>query len=151
MNTKTAGVAQYLNFPFTSIFKHPLGYFGISADGLFQLNGKNDDGANIDVEILTGVATLGTDRRKVFPEAYLEMRGGEVEFSTIFNEDLDNEIVYDHDFSDNDRLKMHRITLAKGVDGTHVQVRLRNVDGADFDLQSIIIPYLIKKRITGAR
>jgi hypothetical protein len=103
------------------------------------------------VEILTGVATLGTDRRKVFPEAYLEMRGGEVEFSTIFNEDLDNEIVYDHDFSDNDRLKMHRITLAKGVDGTHVQVRLRNVDGADFDLQSIIIPYLIKKRITGAR
>jgi len=150
MNAKTAGMGEYTNFPFTSLFKHPLGYFGITADGLFQLTGKKDAGVNIDADILTGISTLGTDQLKLLPEAYLEIRGGEMELTTIFNEDEEPD-VYEEDFSDETRIKLQRFKLAKGADGTHVQLRLRNLNGSDFDLQSISLPYTVKTRIIGGR
>jgi hypothetical protein len=152
MNTKTLGMGEYTEFPFTSLFNHPLGPLGITLTGLFLLTGKTDNGVNIDAEILTGISDLGTKQRKLFPDAYLEIRGGVVELATILCEDVDGEIAYEADFSDEPHLKMQRISpLAGGVDGTHIQLRFRNIDGSDFDLQSIRMPYIEKTRVRGGR
>jgi hypothetical protein len=47
------------------------------------------------------------------------------------------------------QLGVRIIRLAKGRDGTHVQLRLRNINGAAIELQSVRIRYAITNVFSG--
>lgn len=152
MNTKTGGFAEYTNFPLTSIFKVGTKFYGITGEGLQQLTGDNDNGAQIDAEMLSGISNLG-DPNRVHPiDAWLELRGsGDIEFSTIMDEDWDDISEYVETCDNNLQIGFQRVELARGDDGTHIQIRFKNVNGSYFDLRSIRMPYEILSRISGGK
>jgi hypothetical protein len=152
MNTRTGGVATYTNFPFSSIFAINKKYYGvIDGAGLYELTGTNDAGVNIDAEIESGVSNLGSDKTKSPIDAWLELRGsGSYEFVTVHNEDLSDIATYTVDGDNDFKHGFKRIKLSKGVQGTHIQIKFKNVDGSNFDLQTIrVMAALFKRRKYG--
>lgn len=136
-NTQKLGVGQYSNYPFNSMFKLGGNYFGVSETGIELLDGASDLGKPIPALVLSGVSNLGTDMRKVLTDAYLEVRSqGDMEVTLIYNERL--AITQTTDLIDGkDGIYFKRLKMPRGADGTHIQVQVTNVDGADFDLQTI--------------
>jgi hypothetical protein len=152
MNTKTGGFAEYTNFPFTSLFRVGTMFLGIAPDGLYQHTGKTDNGKQIDAELLTGISNLGVNQRKHPIDAWLEMRGsGDVEVTLVFDEDWKEASEYTETCDNDLQIGFQRVKLARGDDGTHLQVRFKNIDGSDFDLRTIRIPYEILSRISGGK
>jgi hypothetical protein len=150
MNARTAGVALYTNYPFTSLFKLGLDYYGIRAGGLVRLGGTTDDGAPIAAEARSGVSDFGDKNLKYFPEARLTVRTeGAMEFGLVVDET--REYLYPVEYREG-KQGMHvkrvngRKGLAKGVKGNVAQIVVRNVDGADFDMQTVEMDVLKTNR-----
>jgi hypothetical protein len=144
MNAKTSGAAVYTNFPMTSMFKLGLDYYGITADGLVQITGNTDNGANIDALIISGVSDLMVSERKNLPEAYLTMRcEGNLEFAVTYDE---RKKITKAGSSGKRGLSDIRFPLPLGADGNKVQIEIRNVDGADFDLKEAQIIVIKRDR-----
>jgi hypothetical protein len=137
VNTKTQGAAEYRGYNFKSIRCYQGRYFGCNSDGIFELTGLTDDGADIQASGLSGVSDCGTDATKGFPDAYLTVRcDGELEFSLSVDEE---EAVSYPVMEEDDREGVHkrRCKLAKGERGGHVQIGWSNVEGSDFYLGQI--------------
>lgn len=149
MNMRTGGMGQYANYPFNSLFKLGGNYFGLSDTGIEVLGGTKDLGADIPVLVVSGLHNLGTDNRKILTDAYLEVRcEGQMRLTVVYNET--EAICYTLDPVEGKQgIYFKRIKLARGVDCTHAQVKLENVDGADFDLQSARIITQPKTRRIG--
>jgi hypothetical protein len=144
MNAKTSGAAVYTNFPMTSMFKLGLDYYGITADGLVRLAGNTDNGANIDALIVSGVSDLMVSERKNLSEAYLTMRcEGQLEFSVAYDE---RKKITKAGSSGKRGISDIRFPLPIGADGNKVQLEIRNVDGADFDLKDAQITVVKRDR-----
>ena len=133
LNTKTAGFGAYANFPFTSLFKVGTNFYGITADGLYQLTGDSDNGAEIQAAIVTGHSNLGSSDVKRFPSAYAHMRGGEIEVSTKIDED-EEWMEPENAFQDREGLRPEYISMARGIKGVYIQLKIKNADGSDFSL-----------------
>lgn len=138
MNTQTKGHLIYENFGFLSLVKHQGKYYGCNAEGIFELSGNTDNGVAIDASILTGISNLGVDAQKYVPEAHLKVRcEGQLTVTTTIDE-LRQPEPYPVTFRAGQQgLHSKRCKMAKGVKGTSWQVEIRNVDGADFDLEKM--------------
>ena len=133
MNTKTGGFAEYTNFPLTSIWKVGTKFYGITAEGIQQLTGNNDNGAQIDAEIITGPSNFGTSSVKLFPSAYAHMTGGEIEVAIKTDEcrrwhDPKNAV------QPKEGIHPAYISMARGIKGVYVKLKITNAQGADFNL-----------------
>ena len=133
LNTKTAGFGAYTNFPFTSLFKVGTNFYGITADGLYQLTGDSDNGAEIQAAIVTGPSNLGSSDVKRFPSAYAHMRGGEIEVSAKIDE-AEEWMEPENALQDREGLRPEYISMARGVKGVYIQLKIKNADGSDFSL-----------------
>jgi hypothetical protein len=147
LNAKLLAAAEYDNYPFTSLFRLGTDVYGIAAGGLYKLTGANDNGAQITAEIISGVSTCGFPQLKNAPDVYLDLRGdGDIAITPVYDEDDDP-----YEFiepCDNDmHLTTQRVQLDRGAEGTHIQWRLRNMDGSNFDLQSVMVSVQPRRRI----
>ncbi len=133
MNTKTTGAAEYTNFPFNSLFKVGSKFYGIKSDGLHQLTGTNDNGADIEAVLVSGPSNLGTSEIKLFPSAYAHMGIGELEASTKVDEDQEWSDPYDV-IQDTEGIKSEYISMARGERGVYIQLKIKNAEGSYFDL-----------------
>lgn len=136
MNTKTLGATSYTNYGFNSLFKGPDGfYYGCNTAGIFRLTGKNDNGAQINAVIVSGVSDFNERKQKYFPDAYLALRcEGEMEFSLKVDENKRRPYPVDAR-AGIQGIHTKRRKLAQGVKGRYAQIEIRNVAGSDFDLQ----------------
>lgn len=136
VNTHTAAVGHYEQYPFNSYCEIDGMYFGAGQGGLYQLDvGNTDDGVQIDAGLQTGYMNFKDTRQKRVENAYLTIRNeGELLLTTTIDDGarsptstmtIPNYAVPE--------LTSRRVIIPKGLRGEAWQFELTNTAGAMFD------------------
>lgn len=135
VNTKTRGPALYTNFPINSFIPLNGKLYGCTDQGIVRLSGKKDNGADIDTRIRSGISNYDESCLKRYPKFKITLRcEGLMELAVKIDER--KEVVYEVAAREGQQgIHTKTVPLAKGARGHSVQWELRNVQGADFDLQ----------------
>ncbi|MHB0965273.1 MAG: hypothetical protein ACYC36_02355 [Bellilinea sp.] len=151
MHTEWQGLSQYTNYPFNSFAQFNGMYLGASSGGLFVLSGATDDGVNIDAVARVGVTDFGTSRLKKVEYAYVGYRTtGDCVLRMITNDAQTRD--YRMPTTGETGLHVKRVKLGKGVIARYYQFEIRNLNGADFDLNTLEIkPTIQTRRVQGGR
>jgi len=118
----------YPDYAFNQIVKLDGLYYGVRPDGLYLLEGPDDEGGKIQATIQTADMDFGTARHKRVPYAYLDT----TDTTTIEPFTEERKIgKYTSSF------KGRRTRLARGARGRFWSFKVANVDGAPLDLRSL--------------
>ena len=132
-NPKIAAVSEYDGFDFNSFALFNGKLLGAGVAGIHILEGEKDNGENIDVEIRLGQIPVTAKPREVF----LMGRAGGPMIVTM-SEDEDDEVTRPVEYLVR-TLGQDRAKVPRGMKPTYFQVGVKNLEGADFDLDSIQI------------
>ena len=126
---------QYLNFEFNSFVNFNGKALAANADGIFSLEGDTDDGVNIDAYFEPVMSDIANPRPKRMRYIYTEFR---------MTGDLDIIISVDGGDTKTYRVagaslkaKRSRTTVSKALHGTYWLYQFRNVNGADFSIDTV--------------
>lgn len=138
MNTMTGGATLYDNFPFNSFALHTnQKYLGATPDGIYELEGSDDDGADINAGFKTGLKDFGSTLSKRMVDAWFTMTAdGELLFKVTTVEDSGK---VERWYKATKTPRMHRAKMARGVKAMFWQFELTNIDGRDFDLDNMAL------------
>lgn len=154
MNTESRGLSRYTNYPFNSFAKVGGAYFGAASDGLHALEGGTDNGAPIAARLRAGLSALGTRRLKRIPEAFIGYTSdGTLLLHVISANEGTGEkeaAIYRLSPRAAANTRENRWKIGRGIKAVDFDFVIENVDGADFDLQSIEFrPIILDRRTRG--
>ena len=150
MNLSHFGVTEYNNFPFNSFCDyHGTGtYIGASEEGIFLLDGDDDNGVGIEAVIQTGTEDLWDKVMKRLREGWAVKRGGPISVQLILDEGrlppVTRPLETVRGVSGEERAKFPR-----GLKNRFVSFVIRNSGGNDFSLESfraMVDPITHRKR-----
>ena len=143
VNAITGAVSQYDNYSFNSFANFGQMYIGADENGLYELNGCNDEGSAIIARIKSGLAQLTESRFTMIRDAYIGMRS---DGTFVLRITTGEKEVYDYTF-DNQNMKTTRVQLGKGMRTRYASFELIST-GSDFDLDSVeFIPLSSVRRV----
>ncbi|PPC98351.1 MAG: hypothetical protein CTY35_05365 [Methylotenera sp.] len=134
----------YENFKFNSFAKIGNQYYGLNNEGLHLLGANDDNGAEIDALITTGISDFGELRTKKIPVIYA---GARTEKPLILTCSVDNNPDYSYEFiSSSEGIAPTRVKLGKGLEGRYWKLEIANRDGGDFEISDFDIPITLNSR-----
>jgi hypothetical protein len=150
MNLSHFGVTEYTNYPFNSFCDyHGTGiYVGASEDGIFLLDGDDDNGVKINAVIATGTENLWSQVMKRLREGFAIIRGGPLRLQIVLDEGRLNPVI-------RDLLVVRNVTheelikFPRGLKNQFVSFLWSNLGGSDFDMESfrvMVDPITHRKR-----
>ena len=145
LNTQTSGVSKYDNYPFNSMY----GNYAAAYDGIYELEGSDDAGTAIQSVIRTGLMNFGTSMLKQVVYAYLGLAAdGRMVMKTVAA-DRGNKKERWYEFRPrNDAFDTTRVKFGRGITSRYWQFELINLDGTDFELESIeLLPIALNRRV----
>lgn len=128
MNIKTAETTTYNNFAFKFIIRLGHEYYGVKADGLYQLGGLTDDGTNIDARFKTAETDFGSTQLKRVPFVYLDS-DTDTTISSIADGVANTAIA--------SAFNGRRTHLARGPKGRFWQMEIANVNGSELKVGAL--------------
>jgi len=128
VNISNAETTRYLNYNFDSIVRLVGQYYGVRADGLYLLEGSDDNGTPIDAKIKTKDIDFGTSRHKRVPYMYLD-----TESQTKVTTEVEGKSVASY----NSGFGGRRTQLAKGPKGRYWAFEVTNINGDAMILGSL--------------
>lgn len=146
-NADTFAVSRYENWGVQSggLFKGT--YVGVGPDGVYELEGENDDGTDIDAFITLPKTDFGTSEKKGVQYMYAGMKadgGMQVRVMT----DDGQEYVYELDAASAEEFRNTRAKFGKGLKSRYYEFDILNEAGADFELDTIEVnPLAVKRRL----
>lgn len=134
---------------FNSFFSVDGHYYGVNQDGIYELTGNDDDGVDIDLDIMTGMLDMGDGMLTRIEDAELLIAtDGSLYMSvrtTVGGQRKEH--TYELDIVPGDGPREAVQAFGKGTRGMYWEFRLRNVDGASLDLGSMRVrPVLLTQR-----
>lgn len=143
LNAETAGFSEYTNFPFNSFASVQGRIFAASEDGVFELDGADDDGTQIDARVRTGLLDLGTHYIKDVKAVHIGFTSDDrmVLKVTAMNRGTKEEHWYEMKPSDSASMRDGRVTVQRGLRSRYWQFELVNANGADFDIDELDIQF----------
>jgi hypothetical protein len=140
MNLSHFGVTEYNNFPFNSFANyHGTGiYIGASEEGIFLLDGEDDNGVKINSAIQFGVEDLWKNFINRLREGFVNMRGGPLRIELILDEGRLTPVTMDLQSLTN-VIHEERLKPPRGLKNRFFSVIIKNLGGSDFDLESLRI------------
>lgn len=143
MNTATGGFSEYRNFSFNSLARVQNRVFGASESGIYELAGDTDDGAPIDAYFKTGLMQLGTHHIKDVKAVYLGFTSDDrlVMKATVSGKTGRHEYWYELKPGTAGSMRDGRVTIGRGLRARYWQFEVTNVNGADFDIESLDIHF----------
>lgn len=137
MNLQGAGTTQYRNYPFNSVAKIGGRYYGASADGLFLLEGDDDNGEPIEAVFGLGQLDFGNAQVKNVPYCYLGAAAGamRLEIDALIKGQPAS-FTYparEHGAS----MRGLRFDLGKGMRSSYVVPTFYNSNGEPFEVDSV--------------
>lgn len=147
INLRTGSLVEYEGFDFNSMAKFGDYYIGAGPNGLFLLEGEDDDGEDIASVLRTGLPNFGNSFLKRAPRIYFSgSQDGDLFFTTISTEDgrrtyslVDNGIRGE---------QQRRVPVGKGPKSVRWQFEVSNKDGADFGVSQLLVyPQVLRRRI----
>ncbi len=137
MNASNYSITEYKDFPVKSIGYMNGHYYGVLSDGVYLLEGNKDSSTNIDAEIETGPIDFAVKVTTYPREAWIVYRS---DGKVILRIREDEQTVYEKEIAfTNERLREERAKFGRGLRDQFYAFGFKNVDGSDFDLDSIAI------------
>lgn len=145
INTRTGAVTEYQGWSFNSFVEMNGRYVGANQDGLFELNGPTDNGLNVIADIVGGMLQPGGPHLAGLKGVYLGQTGQGYWLLKIETGD-GREYVYQR--LSNPAMMTTKFTIGKGINARYIGWELINVEGQDFDIDTIeFMPMLRSRRI----
>ena len=140
VNLSHFGVTEYSNVPFNSFCNyHGTGiYVGASEEGIFLLDGEDDNGVKINATVQTGSEDLWSKMIRRLREGFVTMRGGEISLDIILDEGRLNPVKRNL-VSVSDVMHEERFKTPRGLKNRFFSVIIKNLGGSDFDVESLRI------------
>ena len=150
MNLKHFGVTEYENYSFNSFCNyHGTGiYIGASEEGIFLLDGEDDNGVKINAAIQMGTENLWKDYIKRLREGFVIFRGGPLRLEIVLDEGRLDPVVRDL-LSVRNVIQEELVKFPRGLKNQFISFIWRNLGGSDFDLESfraMVDPITYRKR-----
>jgi hypothetical protein len=146
MNCKNAAVGQSDGLSFDSFAVIDGKLYGSSASGIFLMEGPTDAGTEIDAFFTIFSTDLGVNVKKRIRSIYLSGNSeGSLKVTPVMDNDEGKEysIVADGPT----QFKSHKVAVDRDERGFFIGVKIANVDGADFAINSIdILTFPIAQR-----
>ena len=151
MHTEWQALTQYTNYPFNSFAVFNNQFMGASGAGLFVLTGASDNGVNIDSSMRTGITDMGTSHLKKVEFIYVGYRAtGDLKLRVNTNDSHVRDYLIKHNGETG--LHVKSVKLGKGVVARYWQLEMQNINGADFNLNTLEIkPNVLSRRVSGGR
>lgn len=135
VNVEGFGSTSYSNFPFGSFARIGDRYYGAKGDGLFQLGGDTDSGAEIRAAFAPGNLDFGTPQKKTVIEAWL---GASSALPMTCSLGAAEEVyVYTADSFSPSELERHRIKFGRGLRASYIRPVFYNTGGGDFEVDAL--------------
>lgn len=136
VNQNTGAPARYENHDFHSFGKIGSDYLGAKADGIYLLDGDDDEGAQIDAIASTGRLDFGSNRAKRVLAAYLGMdSAGQINIT--LRTDADKSFgPYQFRVTPTGH-QVERVKFSKGVKSRYWEFDIENVLGGELSLDEI--------------
>lgn len=136
MNAEVQALTTFSSFNYNSMTRFDTRSFGANANGIFELVGDTDDGAQIDAQVSFGVTDFGSSFMKGLDRMYVGSRS-----VTPMNVEvkLEEKTAYQYvlDARPDERMDTQRVKTGKGLEGRYWQFTLRNTLGGDFQLDVV--------------
>lgn len=149
VNANTFALTKYSNFNFNSFARLGSKHYGVQDDGVYELGGETDNGANIDASITLGKNDYGSEHLKKVPAIYI---GTHANGDMVLKVSTDSGAInyYSLTALATGDLQSNRITPGKGLQSRYWQYELSNVNGGDIDIESIVFSVVqLSRRIGG--
>jgi fermentation-respiration switch protein FrsA (DUF1100 family) len=136
------GSTRYEGYDFTDIKKVGDAYYGVKPDGIYLLEGLDDDGEAAQARINFGSLNFGAMDRKALPYVYIGMASNGDTYLKVTTTEIDRNNrpannLYTYRVRDNTEImKAHRFELGRGLRSSFYELELVS-EGAVFDLHSI--------------
>lgn len=145
INTRTNAITEYQNWAFNSFATFGRKYIGANSSGIFELNGERDETTNIVATLQNGYMQMGGTRLAGLKGAYIAARG---EGQWLMKLTAGDGREYTYQFQLQPNLMTTRIQVGKGLRSRFFSCTLQNIDGQDFDLESLeFVPILSTRRV----
>ena len=148
MNLKNRGISEYENYDYNSACYFNGKYLGMKKGGIYNLDGTDDAGTNIDAVINLGSYDFGSQNENIIPDIYLKYSGDDtLQVYMAVDQSLeitDSDVEIDGPFyscpPEENKMQTIRIELPKGISASRHQFQITNSNGAYFHLKDIGIP-----------
>lgn len=140
LNTDLRAVTEYRNVPFDSFAVLDGVTYAASEDGIYQLGGDTDDGAPIDAWIRPFLVDFGTHKMKQVTDIWVgtsstglaaKVRMKDPKTGTTYD------VVYPVQYNHGAGTDKGRVEVGRGLVSQWWGLTISNVDGADFDVETI--------------
>ena len=147
-NLNTKAPSFYENFKFNSFARIGDNYYGCSDTGIYLLGGDLDDTMPINSTITTGTSDLTTDKydgatTKTVPYVYVEASSPEPMLLTC---NVEGQSYTYKTRVVKTAIASSRADVGKGLIGTFWQFEIKNQNGVDFNIESIIAAPISRSR-----
>lgn len=136
------GSTRYVGYDFSGFAKVGDSYYGLKPDGLYLLEGSDDDGDPVTARVNFGSRSFGSMNRKSLPFVYVGMASSGKTYLKVIADGQ----TYTYAVRDNtEMMKSHRYELGRGLRAVFYEVELI-ADGEVFDLHNIDFQAIELKR-----
>lgn len=141
-NQAAGGMTRYEGYDFNSFAEVGGHYYGAKSDGIYLLEGDDDNGQSVRARVNFGRRNFGTMNHKALPEVYVGMAASGATYLRVTAVVTNSagrpvEQTFDYRVRDNTEiLKTHRFEPGRGLRATFYELELI-ADGQVFDLESI--------------
>jgi len=146
VNTRTGAVTEYDNYEFNSFARQGARWLGASVNGLYQLDGPDDDGSNIPARLKSGTLAFGGSQSTSLKGIYLGMRVSDDarDFLLRIETGGGKTLIYKLQPKN---MATTKVNMAKGLRTRYLSFELIT-PGADWDLDVVeFVPIISNRRI----
>lgn len=142
INTRSSAITEYTNYQFNGFAKQGRKFIASKSDGLYELDGADDDGTEIEWRIRNGLSQFNGSKFNGFKAAYVGMRGeGDVILKLIMGDG--REAHYKVRAKD---MKTTKINIGKGLTSRYFAFELSGTQ--EMDLDSVeFVPLTMQRRV----
>ena len=135
VNAETSASSVYEGFAFNSYAVIGGQLYGARSDGLYLLEGDDDDGVPIRASMSFGSTSFGTAMLKRMESAYIGVSSAGTMYLKVILKDGEN-YTYAARRSDGFQAQQ-RFDVGRGIRASHLTFELYNSDGCDFELNTV--------------
>lgn len=143
VNLSHGGVSEYTNYNFNSFAQLGNKYIAASEDGLYELDGDDDDGTDIIARIKSGMLQFGKSNYASFKGIYIGVRGAG---QYILKLETGDGKTYTYQVTARS-METTKVNVGKGLRARYFSYELITT-GQDFDMDSIeFLPLVARRRV----
>lgn len=144
LNFETGAPSRYLGMPANSFTQLNGVTYVANAGGVYSLDAKSDAGQPIHASFLLPNSDYGSKHNKRLPSVWFGLKSSAAMVFKVVTDNANQRFTSSVPAAPT--MRTLRVKLAKGIEGRYFKAGLANVAGADFELESMELPFTELRR-----